>query len=72
MLHERRTQFNFDHFGLIVLKKSADWAPGLWLSDKLEQAIHSQPAAHPASGIIGLSFASFRRFWAVAASVNSS
>jgi hypothetical protein len=36
--------------GLIVLKKSADLALGLWWSDKLEQAIHSQLATYPASG----------------------
>ena len=35
---------------------------------------HSEavPPCHPAAGTIGLSFANFRRFWAVAARVNSS
>ncbi len=59
-------------FRVDCVEKSADWALGLWRSDKLEQAIHSQLATYPAPGIIGLSFASFRRFWAVAARVNSS
>ncbi len=44
MLRARRAFFVHVRFGLIALKKSADLAPVLRLPDRLERAIHSQPA----------------------------
>ena len=55
----------------IALNKSVDLPPVHRLPDELERAIHGQPTTYSLAGIIGLSFASILRFWAVAARVRA-